>query len=418
VIFRLNLTSFEWALMDDSGEAPYPSSLPVILYYEDSLIQTAGSTNLDDCLPHLYRYSLTDRKWKIISEKNSTLKCRNLCQGFIHDHQLFILYGFFTLEEGKTKDTIKFDLKSEIKTWQTTNFFPELACGEYLLVKVQNFVYHLGGFSFSLNKYTNIFSKINLLTFKVIKIHNFLIFPKQRAHHSMVLINQKLYIFGGVHNDNVFNDLWTFDLDASLWSQVSAKGSIPAPRYHHASTVEGNSFVIWGGEDKTGLKNDFFIFNVLTETWTELGSSSVKPRPAKGACLVLKNLSLYLHGGKTDSDVSNELWRYRLGNDKFELISDPDSYSVAFHQCWIDDEIFYSALGEVDNGNPTGTIKAFNLTSSTWSNFHDHGKNKWDSSQSLQLFVGNKLISIGGISWIYYLIEKITVLGPGNETNS
>jgi hypothetical protein len=218
-----------------------------------------------------------------------------------------------------------------------------------------------------------------------------------------------------VHNDNIFNDLWTFDLDAYIWSQISAKGSIPTPRYLHAYAVEGNTLVVWGGKDKTGLKNDMFIFNALTETWTELISSSSNPRPAKGACLVLKNLSIYLFGGRTDSDISNELWQYRLGNNSFELLSDSGIYSVVFHKCWIDNNIFYSALGDFDNGGPAGTIKAFNFTSSTWSSFHDHGHNRWDSSQSLQIVVDNKLISIGGFSWGYFPIFKILVLEPGSK---
>jgi hypothetical protein len=55
------------------------------------------------------------------------------------------------------------------------------------------------------------------------------------------------------------------------------------------------------------------------------------------------------------------------------------------------------------------------LSSLKWSDFHSHENKNTDSSQSVQVFVGDQVVSVGGHLWGQETLKKISILGPGNQ---
>ena len=76
-------------------------------------------------------------------------------------------------------------------------------------------------------------------------------YPKARHAHSMVSINDKIYMFGGQHSpDQKLGDLWCYKPlgPREGWSLVRTVGKTPAPRSGHAMLyLAPDSLVIWGG---------------------------------------------------------------------------------------------------------------------------------------------------------------------------
>ena len=231
----------------------------------------------------------------------------------------------------------------------------------------------------------------------------------------MVIINQKLYIFGGIYSTTLYNDLWTFDILKSDWEIVLSNGEIPSPRYLHAADSDGDTFAIWGGQDTNGLTDSLYIFNSIKGSWTLLSPTSSKPSPAKGSCLVMSNYEIFIYGGFINSGYSNELWKYNLGSNQYEKISSSGLIKTSYSYCFISSDSFYVSLGSTNVEQPSTSIFYYNFSTSLWDTFHFHNLTIHDSSQSNQVFIDGKLISIGGQSWMIEYSNKIIIYEQGSN---
>ena len=65
--------------------------------------------------------------------------------------------------------------------------------------------------------------------------------------HSACRIDSKMYIFGGSTDDEIFNELWSFDLHSHIWKKIEQKGNIPSARESHSVAVFENYMCLIGG---------------------------------------------------------------------------------------------------------------------------------------------------------------------------
>ncbi|MCC3264335.1 kelch motif-containing protein, partial [Paenibacillus polymyxa] len=62
--------------------------------------------------------------------------------------------------------------------------------------------------------------------------------PPPLPNHSMSVYKNKLFVFGGVYNnEKVSNDLWSLDAVVNKWTQLPTSGSVPAPVNEHSSCI-------------------------------------------------------------------------------------------------------------------------------------------------------------------------------------
>lgn len=91
-----------------------------------------------------------------------------------------------------------------------------------------------------------------------------------RSHHSSVVYNNKVYIFGGRVNEvEVSNDLLVVDPEAKTITLIhNSKGTPPAPRERHAAIAVGSKMIIVGGHNLDGITfDDTVIYDMATNTW-------------------------------------------------------------------------------------------------------------------------------------------------------
>ena len=312
-------------------------------------------------------------------------------------------------------DIIKINISESNPSWKTVLISKERSFDSFASVIIGSLVYLFGGYKISTKTLSNSLQTFDLknLEFKIINEN--ILMPSARLSSSMVVINYKLYLFGGINSDSVFSDLWIFNLANLTWIEAPAKGSIPSARYSHAFAASGNAFAIWGGRDLAGLRDDFFLFNTITEIWTEfLPSSSSKPRPAFGACMVFMSPSIYLYGGKTESDISNELWKYEIGTNNFSLVSNKGLRHAKHSFCFYNMSRIYIAFGSMDEEEPSSYIDFYDLNEDKWNIYHSHVKLQTESAQANHVFIDPEIIRIGGENWMFSPVYNIDVLYPGN----
>ncbi|KAK4871903.1 hypothetical protein RN001_016027 [Aquatica leii] len=137
--------------------------------------------------------------------------------------------------------------------------------------------------------------------------------PCPRLGHSFTLVNNKVYLFGGLANDSddpknniprYLNDLYALDIRASpvQWEIPATHGPTPPPRESHTGVAyvdkaQGKSFlVVYGGMSGCRL-GDLWFLNTDTLTWSKPQVSGIMPLPRSLHTSTLIGNKMYVFGG-------------------------------------------------------------------------------------------------------------------------
>ncbi|KDO24144.1 hypothetical protein SPRG_10571 [Saprolegnia parasitica CBS 223.65] len=136
-----------------------------------------------------------------------------------------------------------------------------------------------------------------------------------RTGHTVVSYGATLYVFGGTDRRRRQQDLFQFDIESCMWSQVDVNGTLPPRRSGALGVVHENNMYIFGGYDGRdgNYFNDLFFFNFETRKWSEMPNLSiVKPESRTDHIMVLHASNIYIFGGYNGSSRFNNMYRYEL----------------------------------------------------------------------------------------------------------
>jgi len=123
--------------------------------------------------------------------------------------------------------------------------------------------------------------------------------PSARRSLAMAAADGRVWVHGGTDGVRHFDDLWTLDPVALVWSRVDTIGPVPAQRRSHSLLPVGTrSLLLFGGYDGGKFLNDCFVLDLPTCTWHEWRPQGRQPCPRSmhSLCVVDRN-SLVLFGG-------------------------------------------------------------------------------------------------------------------------
>ncbi|BGP15347.1 hypothetical protein JCM10213_003428 [Rhodosporidiobolus nylandii] len=142
-----------------------------------------------------------------------------------------------------------------------------------------------------------------------------------------------LYIFGGLVQNTVKNDLYVVHCAPAASSSSSSagagaaaplqvalletRGEVPGPRVGHASVSVGNVLIIWGGDTKTrpseAQDNGLYLLNLSTREWTRVKTLGRAPEGRYGHAAAMVGSRFFVVGGQTDDGgFRNDLWWFDL----------------------------------------------------------------------------------------------------------
>ncbi|KAH0949771.1 hypothetical protein HN011_006074 [Eciton burchellii] len=151
----------------------------------------------------------------------------------------------------------------------------------------------------------------------------------RRSKHTIVPYKDAIYVFGGDNGKRMLNDLLRFDVKEKSWGRAFAIGTPPAPRYHHSAVVHDSSMFVFGGytgdihsNSNLSNKNDLFEYRFQTGQWIEwkfIGKTPV-PRSAHGAAVY--DNKLWIFAGYDGNARLNDMWTISLlpGNRIWEEV--------------------------------------------------------------------------------------------------
>jgi len=201
--------------------------------------------------------------------------------------------------------------------------------------------------------------------------------PGPRCGHTAVLYDKKMWIFAGFDNQRTaFNDLHFFDFETKEWKKVEQSGDDlvwPNARYFHSGTLVGDKFYLFGGAiSKSKFLNDVYTFSFDTKKWTAVAPQPGVPDIRAGHLAFEHSNKWFIFGGFTgDGGYTNLLDTHYLDLEKntwheIEISGTfPRTFRPLSHVFDQPNGLVY-LFGGSDGKNPLGGLLQFEISTGTW----------------------------------------------------
>ncbi|ORX45696.1 hypothetical protein DM01DRAFT_1339924 [Hesseltinella vesiculosa] len=114
----------------------------------------------------------------------------------------------------------------------------------------------------------------------------------RQMHTATALPTSQILIYGGFNDQNqvVSDTSYLYNIKSQSWEAVNLNGTGPGPRYGHSAVLVNDTLYIIGGVDSSGqARNDVSLLNVTSWTWVQNSGSDTNSSNDNG--------SHSLHGG-------------------------------------------------------------------------------------------------------------------------
>eukprot|EP00512_Aurantiochytrium_limacinum_P009530 CAMPEP_0171543530 /NCGR_PEP_ID=MMETSP0960-20121227/2984_1 /TAXON_ID=87120 /ORGANISM="Aurantiochytrium limacinum, Strain ATCCMYA-1381" /LENGTH=830 /DNA_ID=CAMNT_0012091213 /DNA_START=307 /DNA_END=2799 /DNA_ORIENTATION=- len=193
--------------------------------------------------------------------------------------------------------------------------------------------------------------------------------PGPRENNGFVTFGKCLYLFGGYNGLNWLNDTWEFNTLTRRWRMINATGAVPSHRFGFVSVTYENRLFLFGGYNGTSWLNDMYALDLTTERWSQLDTSNVVPSRRSCPAWVQRRHSIYMFGGYDGVERKNDLWEYRIRENKWVEIKTAEScykpIGRYFHACGIHGDLFY-VFGGYQGAQRLNDMHQFSFTTRSW----------------------------------------------------
>jgi len=196
--------------------------------------------------------------------------------------------------------------------------------------------------------------------------------PEPRFGHTMVMLNDTIFLFGGEGDSTaksapVFNDLWRFNEDNSMWEEETPIDGPPPARMAHSAVAHGGKMYVFFGEGESGLLEDIWKYDPSSNTWTECLSGGLDtPAARKYHSATSVGDKIYVGGGILSGDISAwDFWKYDPSTGDWESQS-PHPGAYAGHGAFPFDGNIYAFGGYSESGIYRNDVWKYNPSTIEW----------------------------------------------------
>ncbi|KAI8336260.1 hypothetical protein BC941DRAFT_377122 [Chlamydoabsidia padenii] len=156
--------------------------------------------------------------------------------------------------------------------------------------------------------------------------------PTSRSNHCSVMVDNKIFIFGGGNHQQLFNDIWSYDIQKNTWYCIPATGFIPSPRHYCAVSLVNGVIYVHGGINEHGQEiQDLYGFKIKNSRWYMFQNMGKAPSARYGHTMTPVGSKLYVIGdGHEDLSVKPDdpLTIHVLDNDIISYPPDSEESSI------------------------------------------------------------------------------------------
>ncbi|KAL0485136.1 ced-10 [Acrasis kona] len=186
--------------------------------------------------------------------------------------------------------------------------------------------------------------------------------PSPRYGQCAVLLDNKAYVYGGYDN-NGFTDnyIYIYQIDENKWLHPVKITDVPS-RFHHSMVLVGDVIYIYGGcnENRTCF-GDFFSVNTQDFSVTTItGEDGFAPSARFGHCMYYFDEMFYIIGGTNNSKTDfNQVQCFNKAKMWVKLERPYDCLVFATVACSTQGEVnlFGGVTRSIDSSTPTSTTQ-------------------------------------------------------------
>jgi N-acetylneuraminic acid mutarotase len=260
-------------------------------------------------------------------------------------------------------------------------------------------------------------------------------FPRSRAFFAANAWtdkdNDKEYavIFGGIHYNVTlsefapFGDIWLYSAGKKQWTLVTPVSTVtPGLRIAPNVAIYKNDMYVFGGLLATfQIANDLWKFNLETKVWTQLIADGVAgspgPRYLSSFRLDKEEKNIILMGGNIPVAASGaqdgQTWSYSIQTGNWTRLADMNRGRI-HNAAEVIDGKFITAFGDAEHqGNDTGCrtpeasagqspineVQSLNLNTNVWSVLNVTG-GPGPLKRVMSARVGNRMYVTGGYNYV------------------
>lgn len=93
-----------------------------------------------------------------------------------------------------------------------------------------------------------------------------------RSGHTAITYKRDFYIFGGINNKNQYpNHIYCHEKRSLQWEEIRGVGVVPTGRANHSAVVHKNKMFVYGGHRYLDVFDDLYSYDLDARRWDKIG---------------------------------------------------------------------------------------------------------------------------------------------------
>ncbi|PBK92644.1 galactose oxidase [Armillaria gallica] len=189
--------------------------------------------------------------------------------------------------------------------------------------------------------------------------------------HTVTLLDNIAWIFGGCDDKDTARDIYCFDIDTMQWSHPDTVGDAPPPSRAHTAVMVGRQIVVYGGGQGGTYYDGVYVFDTSTRAWSRPTIVGDIPPPRRAHTAVLYENKVWIFGGGNGMTALNDVWTLDVSNtaemrwEKITTTGDKQPTARGYHTANLADH-FMIIIGGSDGADCFAEIWFLNLKTFEW----------------------------------------------------
>ena len=234
--------------------------------------------------------------------------------------------------------------------------------------------------------------------------------PRARFNAAAIYdpVEHRMVVFGGRTSSADQNDVWAFDLNAEVWTEITPDndGPTPSPRSTHNAVYDPDQrrMLIWAGQMLDGGRqflNDVWAFDLEAHTWLPFEPPDPKPNNRYGTAAVFdpQARALVTFAGFTDDGRFNDTWAFDANGNSWTDISPSTDRPLkrCLHHAVYDRRDHRMIIYGGQSVGAQKDIWAFDLSAHTWTELtpEDGPSGRWFAATAYEA-LSHRFLMFGG----------------------
>lgn len=329
-LYRFDHTSGEWEELVQTSRPDKRINFAMTIddarheiYIWGGIVYGVGLVN------DMWKYNITLNTWTQVTQSNTPSAREQAQMTYYYNSDELVLYGGID-GSGSLVEMWYFGITN--RTWYTRGTVDgQNRYGHSMVIDQDNeLLYVYGGWNWATGL-SDTFLEIDVTDPDIYSIITTASNPGQVRDAAIGLDrsggNNYLYLFGGYDVSFRNSDLWIYDFNSLVWTQLGSIVNITCPdnrsdfSYCH-DPQNGRLHLFGGWGDNNVVYDDLWAFDYSTRTWALSTPVPERPQSRSGASLVYSPVrhGFYYFGGRT-RDWTNDTWFYDIGSGRWHEVA-------------------------------------------------------------------------------------------------